>query len=144
VSFSIAAASAGVCSISGATVSMVGAGTCVVNANQAGNASYAAASQVQQSFAVAKGSQTITFTSTPGRYDRNDPPYIVSATATSGLAVTFTTDSSSNGVCSVSGNTVSFQGRGTCIVYANQAGNASWLPAPQIQQVLDIKNHTPG
>jgi large repetitive protein len=144
VTFSIAAGSAGVCSISGATVSMTSSGTCIVNANQAGNGTYGAAAQVQQSFAVAKGSQTITFTSTPGHYDRNDPPYIVSASATSGLAVTFTTDPSSNGVCSVSGNTVSFQSRGTCIVYANQAGNGGWLPAPQIQQVLDIKNHTPG
>jgi hypothetical protein len=144
VSFSIAAGSAGVCSIAGTTVSMTGAGTCVVNADQTGNASYAAASQVQQSFAVGKGSQTITFTSTPGHVDKNDPPYIVSATATSGLVVTFTIDSSSNGVCSVSGNTVSFQARGTCILYANQAGNASWLPAPQTQQVFDVKNHTPG
>jgi len=144
VSFAIAAGSAGVCSISGTTVSMTGVGTCVVNANQAGNASYAAASQVQQSFAVGKGSQTITFTSMPDKVDRNDPPYIVSATATSGLTVAFTTDASSNGVCSVSGNTVSFQGRGTCIVYANQPGNANWLPAPQTQQVFDVKNHTPG
>jgi hypothetical protein len=143
VTFSIAAGSAGVCTISQTTVSMTGGGTCVVNADQAGNSSYAAA-QVQQSFAVAKGSQTITFTSTPGKVDKSDPPYIVSATATSGLAVTFTTDPSSNGICSVSGSTVSFQGRGTCIVYANQAGNGSWLPAPQTQQVFDIKNHTPG
>jgi hypothetical protein len=144
VSFSVAASSAGICTISGATVSMTGAGTCVVNANQAGNASYAAAAQVQQSFVIGKGSQTITITSTPPNADRNDPPYTIIATATSGLAVTFTTDSSSNGVCSVSGNTVSFQGRGTCIVYANQAGNGGWLPAPQTQQVFDVKNHTPG
>jgi hypothetical protein len=100
---------------------------------------------VQQSFAVGKGSQTITFTSTPGKVDKNDPPYTVSATASSGLAVTFTVDPSSNGVCSVSGNTVSFLGqRGTCIVYANQAGDANWLSAPQVQQVFDVKNHTPG
>jgi hypothetical protein len=144
VTFSIAPSSAGVCSISGTTVSMTGGGTCVVNADQGGNGTYAAAAQVQQSFAVGKAAQTITFTSTPGKVDKNDPPYIVSATATSGLAVTFTTDPSSNGVCSVSGNTVSFQARGTCIVYANQAGNAAWLPAPQIQQVFDVKNHTPG
>jgi hypothetical protein len=145
VTFSIAPGSAGVCSISGTTVSMTGAGTCVVNADQAGNASYAAAAQVQQSFSVGKGSQTITFTSTPGKVDKNDPPYTVSATASSGLAVTFTVDPSSNGVCSVSGNTVSFLGqRGTCIVYANQAGDANWLSAPQVQQVFDVKNHTPG
>jgi hypothetical protein len=145
VTFSIAAGSAGVCSISGTTVSMTGGGTCVVNADQAGNANYAAAPQVQQSFAVGKGSQTITFTSDPGHVDRNDPPYTVSATATSGLTVTFSTDPSSAGICSVSGNTVSFVGqRGTCILYANQAGNAGWLPAPQTQQVFDVKNHTPG
>lgn len=144
VTLSIATGSAGVCSIAGTTVSMTGAGTCVVNADQAGNAHYAAAAQVHQSFAVGKGSQTVVFTSTPGNYDRNDPPYIISATSTSGLAVTFTTDPSSNGVCSVSGNTVSFEGRGICIVYANQTGNANWLPAPQIQQVFDVKNHTPG
>ena len=49
----------------GATVSLVGAGTCTVNANQAGNGSYLAAPQVQQSFVVARAPQTITFTSTP-------------------------------------------------------------------------------
>ena len=35
-----------------------------IDANQAGNANYNAAPQVQQSFPVAKGDQTITFTST--------------------------------------------------------------------------------
>ena len=48
----------------GSVFTFVGIGTCVVNANQAGNANYNAAPQAQQSFAVAKGSQTITFTST--------------------------------------------------------------------------------
>ena len=68
----------------------------------------------------------------------------VSATATSGLPVVFTTDPSSNGVCSVSGSTVSFSGRGTCIIYADQPGDANYLPAPQEQQVFKVKNHTPG
>ena len=36
----------------------------MIDANQAGNANYNAAPQVQQSFAVGKGSQTISFTST--------------------------------------------------------------------------------
>ena len=53
-----------VCTISGSTVSFIGAGTCVIDANQAGNGNYNAAPQAQQSFAVGKGSQTITFTST--------------------------------------------------------------------------------
>ena len=64
VAFSIDAASAGVCTISGSTVSFVGAGTCTINANQAGNGSYLAAPQKQQSFAVGLAPQTISFTST--------------------------------------------------------------------------------
>jgi len=144
VSFSIDPGAASVCSISGSTVSMVGAGTCVVDANQAGNGTYRAATTVRQSFTVGKGSQTITFTSTPPNADRNDPPYTVTATASSGLAVVFSLDPSSAGVCTLNGAVVSFVGRGNCIVYANQPGDAGWLAAPQVQQVIDVKNHTPG
>ena len=144
VTFTIASASAGVCALSGSTVTFTGAGTCTINANQAGNGSYQAAAQVQQTFTVGHGQQTITITSTPPNADKNDPPYTITATASSGLTVVFTTDPSSDGICSVAGSTVSFSGRGNCIIYANQAGDANWLPAPQVQQVFRIKNHTPG
>jgi hypothetical protein len=140
VVFSAAASSAGICTVSGSTVSLVGNGTCTINANQAGNGTYLAAAQVQQSFTVGRGSQTITITSDPGNnVHRHDGPYTITATATSGLAVVFTTDPSSAGVCSVSGSTVSFSGKGQCIIYANQPGNASWLPAPQAQQSFRVK-----
>jgi hypothetical protein len=144
VTYAVSAGSTGVCTISGSTVSMIGAGTCVVTANQSGNGVYRAAAQVQQSFTVARGSQTITFTSTAPNADKHDPPYTVTATASSGLTVVFSVDASSAGVCSISGSTVSFSSRGTCIIYANQPGNAGWLPAPQVQQVIEVKNHTPG
>ena len=65
VTFSIDASAKGSCSISGATVTFVAVGTCVIDANQAGNANYEAATQVQQSFAVARAPRRITFTSTP-------------------------------------------------------------------------------
>lgn len=42
-----------VCTVSDSTVDFGGTGTCTINANQAGNESYAAAAQVQQSFPVA-------------------------------------------------------------------------------------------
>jgi len=41
-----------VCSVSGATVSFTGAGTCTIDANQAGNADYLSAPQITQSFIV--------------------------------------------------------------------------------------------
>ena len=54
---------AGVCTsggVNGSTVTIVGAGTCTVQANQAGNATYAPAAPVSQSFTVAKAPLTVT------------------------------------------------------------------------------------
>src|SRR4029077_7013948 len=82
VTFSAAGSSAGICTVSGSTVSFAGSGTCTINANQAGNGSYFAAPQVQQSFAVALTSQTISFTSTPpGGAFAGGAAYTVTATA---------------------------------------------------------------
>ena len=58
VTFTIDAAASSVCTISGSTVSFIGAGTCVIDANQAGNTNYNAAPQAQQTFAVAAGTPT--------------------------------------------------------------------------------------
>ena len=138
VGFSAAPASAGVCTVSGSTVAIVGAGTCTVYANQGGNGSYLAAPQVQQSFAVARAAQTITITSTPPPVDKRSPPYTVTATSTSGLAVTFGIAPSSAAICSISGAAVSFLKHGSCVVRANQAGNANYLPAPQVQQTITV------
>ena len=55
----------GAARISGATVTFVAVGTCVIDANQAGNANYEAATQIQQSFAGRSAPRRITFTSTP-------------------------------------------------------------------------------
>jgi hypothetical protein len=52
VELTIDATATSVCSIAGSTVSFIGTGTCVVNADQPGDGSYAAAARVQQMFAV--------------------------------------------------------------------------------------------
>ncbi len=141
VGFSAAPSSAGVCTVSGATVSLVGVGTCTVNANQAGNGSYLAAPQVQQSFAVARAPQTIAFTSMPPVVNGNVFLYHVSATAGSGLTVAFSIASQSSGVCGIWASWVYFQNNGTCVVRANQAGNVNYLPAPQVQQSIAVVGH---
>ncbi len=140
VTFSIDGSATGVCSIVGSTVSFTTSGTCVINANQAGNATYNAAPQVQQSFLVVKQDQTISFTSTPPNPGLVGTPYTVTATATSGLAVTFTIDATATSVCSISGSTVTFITGGTCLINANQAGNAIYNPAPQVQQSVVVNN----
>ncbi|HVT57333.1 MAG TPA: Ig-like domain-containing protein [Thermoanaerobaculia bacterium] len=139
VALTIDASASSVCSISGSTVSFTSVGTCVIDANQAGNSNYNAAPQAQQSFAVAKGDQTINFTSTaPAGAKVAGPTYTVTATASSGLAVTFTIDASASAVCSISGSTVSFIGAGTCVIDGNQAGNANYNAAPQAQQSFAV------
>src|SRR4029077_20790016 len=121
VAFTIDASATSVCSISGSTVSFTGVGTCVIDANQAGNANYNAAAAVQESFAVGKGSQTINFPSTAPAATVGGPTYTVTATASSSLTVAFTIDPSASAVCTISGSTVSFTGVGTCVIDANQA-----------------------
>ena len=52
---SFASLSAGVCTVSGSTVTLVAAGACTIVANQAGNQAYNAAQSVTRSFAVHAG-----------------------------------------------------------------------------------------
>jgi hypothetical protein len=54
------ASSGTVCTLSGSTVTFTGAGTCVIDANQAGSATYNAASQVQQSVTVTQAKTVVT------------------------------------------------------------------------------------
>src|SRR5262249_29385534 len=64
--------------------------------------------------------------------------YHVTATATSGLDVALSIDAAASSVCSLSGSTVSFTGVGTCVIDANQAGNATYAAAPQVQQSFAV------
>jgi MSHA biogenesis protein MshQ len=85
--------------------------------------------------AFAKANQTITFASQPNRSDAARP-FTVSATASSGLTVTFTSLTTS--ICTVSGTTVSVVADGTCTIAANQAGNLNYNAAGQVTQSFSI------
>jgi hypothetical protein len=122
-----------VCAMEGSTVSFTTAGTCTIDANQPGNSNYDAAPQMAQSFSVGKNSQLITFTSTaPTAATVGALPYVVSATASSGLTVLFSSETPS--VCSAEGSTVSFVGAGTCTIDASQEGTAEYGAAPEAEQ----------
>ncbi len=130
-----------VCSLEGSTVSFLGAGTCTIDANQAGNSKYKAAPQVQQSFAVRERSQAIAFTSSaPGSATVGGPTYAVTAAASSGLAVSLSSGTPS--VCSLSGSTVSFLAAGTCTIDANQAGNSVYDAALEAQQTFVVSRRS--
>ncbi|MGA2736652.1 MAG: SBBP repeat-containing protein [Bryobacteraceae bacterium] len=124
-----------ICGVSGTTVTLLAVGTCTVQATQPGNADYAAAPAVDQSFQVTQGSQTITFGPLANQTLGN-PPFTVSATASSGLAVTFS--SQTPRVCTVSGTTVTLAAVGTCTIQAAQRGNADWAAATPVYQSFTV------
>ncbi len=92
------------------------------------------------SITVAKAVQAITFTSSPPAVAATGARYAVSATGgTSGNPVTFSIGAGSTaGACTVAVATVSFTGPGTCVIDADQAGNADYLPAPESSQTVTI------
>jgi IPT/TIG domain len=143
-----ASTSTGVCTTggtNGATVTFVTAGQCNITASQLGNANYLAAADVAKSFTISQAAQTIVFTSTPPAVvAAGGSTYTVAATGgASGNAVTFSIDATSGaGVCSIPplGSTVTFLKSGSCVIDANQAGNGSYAPAPQVQQTIIVQN----
>jgi Chitobiase/beta-hexosaminidase C-terminal domain/Galactose oxidase, central domain len=124
-----------VCSVSGTAATFIAAGTCSINATQAGNSYYKAAQTVGTSFIVG-ASQTITFPAiTTAEYSGTSTPLL--ATASSGLAVKFASTTSS--ACTVSGTTASLLAAGTCTIEATQAGNnLTFGPASPVSQSFTV------
>jgi protocatechuate 3,4-dioxygenase beta subunit len=89
--------------------------------------------------ATGLGSQQITFDTTAPASPVVGTVYTVGATSSSGLPVAFSIDATSTKkACAVSSDVVTFTHSGTCIVDADQGGNASFGPAPQGQQTIDV------
>ena len=136
----MASASSTVCSVSGTngtTLTFAAAGSCVVNANQAGSATHSAAPQESTTIAVTAGftAQTITWTSPPTA-GTVGTPLTLTASASGGGTVVFTSASSS--VCSVSGTTLTLSAAGSCVVNANQAGSTTFAAAPQVSTTVTV------
>ncbi len=87
-----------------------------------------------QTFTIAKATQTIGFT--PPMSGTVGGNATLSATASSGLSVTFSSQSAS--ICTVSGSTVNYLAAGTCAVRASQAGNANYNPAPDVDRNITV------
>jgi len=124
-----------VATIEGNIVTIVGAGSVVISAYQSGGSCYEAADFLNQVLTVNKGDQTITFapldTKTIG-----DAPFALSASASSGLDVSFS--SSNESVAMIDGNTITIVGAGSTTITASQAGNDNYNIASPVDQVLTV------
>lgn len=79
--------------------------------------------------------QTITFGALAGT-TFGAAPFAVSATASSGLTVAFSSLSPS--VCSVAGNLVTLAGAGQCTIAADQSGDTQYNPASRVTQTFEV------
>ena len=129
----VAFAAAGNCTVAGTVVTPGNGGGCLVTASQGGNTDYEPAPDVARAFTIAAAGQTITFAALADR-TFGDPPFGVTATASSGLAVRF----SAAGGCALTGDVLALTGAGGCRVTASQSGDANYLPAPDVTQAFAI------
>ena len=132
-------------------------GTCVITATttstdkdqgQGGGDGNATGATGTLTLTVLPTPQTISFTNSPPSSPLVGSTYTVSATATSGLAVLVSVDASSTSGCTIdtsTGNQTPLITTGvvtlsppvgTCVIDANQSGNAAYASAPQVQQVV--------
>jgi hypothetical protein len=111
------------------------AGTGVVVAVTASNSTGTSA-PANLTFDIAKAAQTITGLSTTDSKYTTAPSYSLTATASSGLVVAYT--SSNPAVATVSGSTVTIVGAGTTTLTASQAGNNNYNAATNLTQTLTV------
>ena len=114
-------------------------GSVTVRATVASNANYNAVTPLTNSFTTAKATQTITFTNLPGTNTfRSNGVIPLRATASSGLAVTYT--SANTNVLQIVGGTNAVMKRpGTNTITASQPGNENFLPASNVTRTIVIR-----
>jgi predicted outer membrane repeat protein len=109
----------------------------VTAANSAGTGAPSAASNS----VTPQAAQTITFAN-PGAQNFGTTPTLT-ATASSGLTVTFT--SSTPAICTITaGGALTFVAIGSCTINANQAGNAAYTAAPTVSHSFTVNAVVPG
>ena len=129
----VAFAATGACSVTEATVTLLGAGACTVTASQAGDATYLPAPDASQGITILRAPQTIAFGPLP-EPSFGAPPFVVLATASSGLPVTI----AAAGACSSTGSLVTVVAAGACTVIASQGGSADYEPASDVLHTLVV------
>jgi len=125
-----------VATVLGNQITVVGAGTTIITATQTGNESFATAKAVPQTLTIQKATQVITFGSLEEK-DTDSVPFDLTASASSGLVVAFSSNHPE--IASINGNTVTVLQSGEATIRASQEGNANYLPATPVEHTLVVK-----
>ncbi|MEI8053479.1 MAG: T9SS type A sorting domain-containing protein, partial [Bacteroidota bacterium] len=116
-------------------IHIVGYGTSTITATQSGNSVYYAATSVNQTLTITGISQTISFAALPAK-TFGDADFAPGATATSGLAISYS--SSNTSVATIVNNNIHIVGTGTAVIMASQSGNTTYYAANSVNQTLTV------
>ena len=128
-----------ICSVKGSgLVQALTPGTCIIAANQAGDADHVPATQItlNLNIAVAQVSQTLSFGTAPTLTLGGSATVVAQATSSQPVSYSSLTPTTCN-VDSSSGLTLGLA-QGNCTIAANQSGNSWYLPAAQVTQTLAV------
>jgi uncharacterized protein YjdB len=137
--FTYTSSNTAVATIIGNVVTIVGAGTSTITANQLTNAFYLASSTTA-SLVVSKATPIYTSFSIPQKTIRDTQFTITPPITNSNGSLSYT--SSNTAVATISGTTITIIGVGTSTITANQSSNTNYL-AGTITTTLQVNNVTP-
>ena len=123
-----------VATITGDVVKIIGVGTTLITAHQVGNEEYKP-TQVEQTLKVDGKNQHIVFETLPDK-TYGDPNFQLSASASSGLPVTYT--SSDPNVATIQDNIVRITGIGSVTISAQQTGSQEYHPALEVRHSFRV------
>jgi len=122
-----------VCNAAGSYISITSGGICTLLYSTPGSSDYLPADPVPLSFEVTRSPQSISF-KLPPKLDLGTKVFSLSASASSGLPVTF--QSSSPSTCEVTENSLTLLHSGVCELMALQGGSATIAPSSLLQKTL--------
>ncbi|WP_230671674.1 HYR domain-containing protein [Rathayibacter sp. Leaf248] len=126
------------CEVADGVVTFTRTGLCTVTAHQDGDAEHESAPAQTQTIEVrSRTAQELAFTSAAPAGVVGGATYTPTIRA-GGSSAPVRLDTTSPAVCSVSSGTVAFLAAGTCELTADQAGDATHDPAPQVTQQVRV------
>ena len=126
----------GPCTLSGATLTGTGAGSCIVTATQAADSTYDSATSSPVTVAVSLATQaTLVVVPTPSSINVNGTTTLSTTGGSGSGAVTYNLVS---GPCTLSGATLTGTGAGSCIVTATKAADSTYNSATSAQVTVVI------
>ena len=124
----LTSATPSICSAAGLSVTMLLPGTCILDADQAGNTNFLGASTLRSSFEIAPAAQAVTWNPTAGVLSTASPLTMTTAAGSDGGAIQYSVIDAGLTHCAIADPTLpimTFSSAGSCTLQAEAAATAT-------------------